>query len=78
MGVTFGGAPVAGVAIPLAVMAEDGAPIGQITSGLWSPRLACNIGVGMIARSHWTAGTRVIVSDADGHHREGAVSSLPF
>ena len=78
MGVTFGGKPVAGVAIPLAVIAEDGTPIGEITSGLWSPRLGCNIGVGMIARSHWNAGTRVIVRVAQGNQREGRVSSLPF
>ena len=37
MGVTFGGEALSGVGIPLAVMAEDGTVIGEVTSGIWSP-----------------------------------------
>ena len=78
MGVTFGGEALSGVAIPLAVMAEDGTVIGEVTSGIWSPRLGCNVGMSMIARGHWDAGTAVIVRDADGAPHEGMVASLPL
>ena len=78
MGVTFGGEALSGVAIPLAVMAEDGTVIGEVTSGIWSPRLGCNVGMSMIASSHWDAGTRITIRDSDGKLRDGTVSSLPF
>lgn len=78
MGVTFGGEALSGVAVPLAVTAEDGTVIGEVTSGIWSPRLGCNVGMSMIARSHWDAGTRITIRDPDGKLRDGTVSSLPF
>ena len=78
MGVRFGGGALTGVTIPLAVMAGDGTRIGEVTSAIWSPRLSCNVGMGMIARGHWDAGTRIIIKDADGDERDGMVSSLPF
>ncbi|MEC7615179.1 MAG: glycine cleavage T C-terminal barrel domain-containing protein, partial [Pseudomonadota bacterium] len=78
MGVKFGGEPLSGVAVPLAVMAADGTQVGQVTSGIWSPRLGCNVGMSMIARDHWDAGTAVIVRDADGAPHEGVVASLPL
>jgi len=78
MGVTFGGEALSGVAVPFAVTAEDGTVIGEVTSGIWSPRLGCNVGMSMIARSHWDAGTRITIRDPDGKLRDGTVSSLPF
>ena len=66
------------MAVPLAVMAADGTQVGQVTSGIWSPRLGCNVGMSMIARDHWDAGTAVIVRDADGAPHEGVVASLPL
>ena len=78
MGVKFGGNAISGVTIPLAVFAQDGSQIGEVTSGIWSPRLACNVGLSMIARGHWDVGTSVIVRDAEGAYRDGVVSQLPF
>ena len=78
MGVTFGGKALSGVAVPLAVTAEDGTVIGEVTSGIWSPRLGCNVGMSMIARGHWDPGTHITIRDSDGKLRDGTVSSLPF
>ena len=66
------------MAVPLTVMAEDGTVIGEVTSGIWSPRLGCNVGMSMIASSHWDTGTRITIRDSDGKLRDGTVSSLPF
>ena len=45
---------------------------------MWSPRLKRNVGLSMIARSHWTPGQAVTVHSVDGMARPGEVSALPF
>ena len=73
----FGGkAPPCGKPFP--VTTTDGTHVGQITSGIFSPRLDCNVGLSMILRSHWDVGTSLVVHTPDGMARDAIVSVLPF
>ena len=73
----FGGkAPPCGKPFP--VTTTDGTQVGQITSGIFSPRLDCNVGLSMILRSHWDLGTSLVVHTPDGMARDAIVSVLPF
>ena len=73
----FGGkAPPCGKPFP--VTTTDGTQVGQITSGIFSPRLDCNVGLSMILRSHWDVGTSLVVYTPDGMARDAIVSVLPF
>ena len=73
----FGGkAPPCGKPFP--VTTTDGTQVGQITSGIFSPRLDCNVGLSMILRSHWDVGTSLVVHTPDGMARDAIVSVLPF
>jgi dimethylsulfoniopropionate demethylase len=76
-GVLFGGAPLSGVSNPLPVLAA-GRQIGQISSGIWSPRLKNNVGLSIIDRGFWDTGLKVSVIAALGDERQGEIRSLPF
>jgi dimethylsulfoniopropionate demethylase len=76
-GVMFDGGPGPACGKPWPVMAGD-QQVGQITSAMWSPRLERNVGLSMIARSHWAPGQAVSVHCADGVIRPGEVCALPF
>jgi dimethylsulfoniopropionate demethylase len=76
-GVMFDGGPGPACGKPWPVMAGD-QQVGQITSAMWSPRLKRNVGLSMIARSHWAPGQAVSVHCADGVIRPGEVCALPF
>ncbi|MEP2557711.1 MAG: dimethylsulfoniopropionate demethylase [Rhizobiaceae bacterium] len=76
-GILYGTTPTQTVSVPLPVMVGR-KQIGQITSGIWSPRLKRNVGLSMIDKEFWDAGTMVSVSLADGSHVDGEVSRLPF
>ena len=39
----------------------DGRWVGQVTTATWSPDFATNVAIGMVARSHWSGGTRLEV-----------------
>lgn len=58
------------------VMRED-EEVGHITSAAFSPDFGSNIAIGMIAKSHWEAGTEVMVQTPAGL-RAGQVCHLPF
>jgi len=77
-GVRFGGgkAPPCGKPFPLTTL--GGEEVGQITSGIFSPRFDCNIGLSMIARPYWDIGTSLMVHTPDGIARRASVSALPF
>lgn len=77
-GIVFGDDKCPPCSVPWPVVAEDGARIGQITSSGWSPRLRKNVGVAMIARDYWGAGTRVQVRTDDGRSHTGTVAPLPL
>ncbi len=76
-GVLFDGGPVQTVAAPLPVFVGD-QQVGQVTSGIWSPRLQRNVGLSMIERGYWDAGQDIEVRDTAGVDRPGSVSLLPF
>ncbi|NKB52526.1 MAG: dimethylsulfoniopropionate demethylase [Rhizobiaceae bacterium] len=76
-GVLFDGPPLSGVGIPLPVKSGD-LHVGQITSGIWSPRLRRNVGLSMIDRDFWTPGQKVEVMLSPDDERAGEVSLLPF
>ena len=77
-GVTFGGAPCPPCTKPWPVLAQDGVQAGQITSGIYSPRLRTNIGLSMIERGYWDPGQAVTVVTSEGSKRPGTVVALPF
>jgi len=58
---------------PLSV---DGVEAGYISTAIWSPRLQCNVSLGMLPREYWSDGQSVVVTCADGSYREGVVSDL--
>ena len=76
-GVMFDGdvAPICGIPWPVFVGTQK---VGQITSGIWSPRIKHNIGLSMIEKSHWDAGQKVMVDCLDGKTRTGEICQLPF
>jgi aminomethyltransferase len=55
----------------------DGAPVGQVTTALWSPRLEKNIGYAWMPIERAGEGTRVSVTTPDGE-REATVVPMPF
>ena len=76
-GVLYGAEPLPNVTLPLPVVVDD-KKVGRITSGIWSPRLNRNVGLSMIEREHWDAGSSVTVELGDGSQVSGEVSQLPF
>jgi aminomethyltransferase len=52
-------------------------PLGEVTSAVYSPRLAKNIGYAMVPTSHALAGTQVTVDTIDGE-RLATVVAMPF
>lgn len=77
-GVRFGGGKAPPCVKPFPVTSVEGVSLGSVTSGIYSPRLECNVGLSMILRSHWDSGTPLIVHTPDGIARDGMVSGLPF
>ena len=51
---------------------------GNITTAIWSPRLECNVALGMIEKEFTRAGQSVLVHCADGSQRNGVISDLPM
>ena len=52
--------------------------IGQITSGIYSPKIKKNIGLSMILKDYWKIGEKIFVQNLDGTKRNGTITSLPF
>ena len=76
-GLRFGGGPVPTCSIPWPVMVGD-RQVGQITSGIWSPRFRQNVGLSLIDRGFWDIGQPVHVLTPDGARREGEIVPLPM
>ena len=68
----------AGKSTLLKVLSKDNKKIGQITSGIFSPRIKKNIGLSMILKDHWEIGENVFVETLNGDKRNGTITSLPF
>jgi len=77
-GLKFGGGPTPPCGKPFPVKCDDGRVVGQITSGIYSPRLGCNVGMSMVEKSHWDFGTRLYVYTPDGVVRDATVEPFPF
>ena len=77
-GIRFGGDKAPPCGKPFPVTDLHGVPVGQITSGIYSPRLNCNIGMSMILKTHWNYDTALLVHTPDGLVRDAVVSRLPF
>ena len=58
-----GDIPVCDMAWPVYA---DGRKVGQITSAIFSPDFNINVSIGMVADSHWDAGTKLEVETQDG------------
>ena len=76
-GITFGGDPCPTCSQPWPVFAAN-QQVGQITSGVWSPRLKTNIGQSMIDRDFWKPGRAIKVVLPNGDMRSGNVVALPI
>ena len=74
----FEGEPCSATGKPLSVYSEDNKKIGQIASGIYSPRLKKNIGLSMILKDYWDIGQKLIVETYDGKKRKGIITTLPF
>jgi dimethylsulfoniopropionate demethylase len=77
-GIIFDGAACAATGQPLKIFSKDNKRIGQITSGIFSPRIKKNIGLSMILKDYWNVGNEVIIETLDGEKRNGTITSLPF
>ena len=62
----------------LPVLSNDNKKIGQITSGIYSPRIKKNIGLSMILKDYWDIGENIFVQMLDGEKRRGTITTLPF
>ena len=78
MGIIFDGDPCPATGQPLKVLSKDNKKIGQITSGIFSPRIKKNIGLSMILKEYWNVGESVFIQTLDGGKRNGTITSLPF
>jgi dimethylsulfoniopropionate demethylase len=76
-GIIFDGEPCPTCSIPWPVMVGE-RQVGQITSGVWSPRLKLNVGQAMIVREFWKIGQDVRIITPDGQSRSGEISKLPM
>ena len=56
---------------------RDGATVGQVTSGGYSPTLDRNIGLGYVPTGHSTSGSRFQI-DVRGRSVEAEAAALPF
>ena len=76
-GVTFGTDSSPIFSDPWPVFCGDIA-VGQITSGIWSPRLKTNVGLSLINRDFWNISQKVLVDTLDKRMRLGKLVNLPM
>ena len=77
-GIIFDGEPCKPTGVPLPVYSKNNKKIGQIASGIYSPRIKKNIGLSMINRDFWDFGNEVFINTFNGKNRKGIITSLPF
>ena len=77
MGIIFDGDPCPSIGQPLQVLSKNNKKIGQITSGIFSPRIKKNIGLSMILKEYWNVGESVFIQTLDGGKRNGTITSVP-
>ena len=57
---------------------KKGAKIGQITSGIYNPRIKKNTGLSMIDIEFWDEGNIIEVQLGDNKIIEGIINNIPF
>ena len=77
-GVKFDGPKTSACTKPYKVFSKSMEFIGEITSAIYSPRLATNVGLGMLKSKYTEVDQAVLVSTSPGKYLSGAVSNLPF
>lgn len=77
-GIKFNGPKTSACTVPYKVFSESQELIGEITSAIYSPRLATNVGLGMLKSKYTEINQAVLVSTSPGKYLGGAVSKLPF
>lgn len=77
MGFVISGAPVQGCAHSLDILTRDGHVVGTLSDYIYSPRLASNIGVGMLSTAI-DSGAGGLFINLDGNTRLIEVKELPF
>lgn len=76
-GFVIGGGPLPAFAPGPFPLSARGMPAGRIPSAVHSPRLAANIGLGLVELPHATPGT-VLEAEVEGERRPVRVVGLPF
>ena len=77
-GIKFDGPKTSACTVPYKVFSKSMELIGEITSAIYSPRLATNVGLGMLKSNYTEIGQTVVVAISAGKYLSGAVSNLPF
>ena len=77
-GIIFDESPCPSCTIPFPVFSKNKLKIGEITSGIYSPKLKKNIGISMILREYSDVETEVIIETPDKIKRYGVINLLPF
>jgi len=77
-GILFDGGPCPTCSIPFPIYSKNKTLIGQITSGIYSPKFEKNVGLSMILKDYWNIGEQVKVLTPDNIMRNGTISALPF
>ena len=77
-GILFDSAPCPPCAKPFPVISKKGNKIGQITSGIYNPRIKKNTGLSMIDIEFWDEGNIIEVQLGDNKITEGIINNIPF
>ena len=76
-GVVFAGPKCPTCSEPWPVILDE-KKIGQLTSGMYSPRLKANVALGMILREFWDTSRVIEIDCLDGVTRQGKLSKFPL
>ena len=77
-GILFDSVPCPPCAKPFPVLSKKGNKIGQITSGIYNPRIKKNTGLSMIDIEFWDEGNIIEVQLGDNKITEGIINNIPF
>ena len=77
-GVMFDGPPYKPNGKLLNVFSNEKKNIGQITSGIYSPKYKKNIGLSMILKDYWNDNENIKIETSNGKLVNGIITTLPF
>ncbi len=76
-GVVFGGDPCPPCSSTWPLQVEE-QYAGAVSTAIWSPRLNCNVALGMLEKAHWDIGQAITLHCGDDVLRDGRVVELPM